>query len=36
MAALEELRKLNPYREIADPVAWQREMRQDVVLPGRE
>ena len=36
MAALEELRKLNPYRDIADPVAWQREMREDVTQPGRE
>lgn len=36
MAALEELRELNPYREIADPVAWQREIRQDVVQSGRE
>lgn len=36
MAAFEELRKLNPYREIADAVAWQREIREDVPLPGRE
>lgn len=36
MAALEEVRKLNPYRDITDPVAWQREVRKDVVLPGRE
>jgi len=35
MAALEEVRKLNPYRDIADPVAWQREIREDVILPGR-
>lgn len=35
-AALEALRKLNPYRDITDPVAWQREIREDVVLPGRE
>ncbi len=34
--ALEEIRQLDPYREIADPVAWQREIRQDVALPGRE
>ena len=27
LAALEEVRKLNPYREITDPVAWQREIR---------
>jgi hypothetical protein len=36
MAALEEVRKLNPYRDITDPVAWQREIREDVVQPGRE
>lgn len=36
MAALEEVRKLNPYRDLADPVEWQREIREDVVLPGRE
>ncbi|MGV3659632.1 MAG: hypothetical protein ACO1TE_05595 [Prosthecobacter sp.] len=35
-AAFEEVRKLNPYRDITDPVAWQREIREDVVLPGRE
>jgi hypothetical protein len=33
--ALEQLRKLNPFREIADPVAWQREVRKDRPLPGR-
>jgi hypothetical protein len=27
--ALENVRKLNPYRDITDPVAWQREMRED-------
>ena len=36
LAALEEVRKLNPYRDITDPVSWQREIREDVVLPGRE
>jgi hypothetical protein len=35
-AALEEVRKLNPYRDIADPVEWQRQIREDVVQPGRE
>ena len=35
-AAFERLRELNPYRDITDPVAWQREIREDVVLPGRE
>ncbi|MFZ4764326.1 MAG: hypothetical protein ACOYMN_05185 [Roseimicrobium sp.] len=36
MAAFEELRRLDPYREITDSVAWQREIREDVVQPGRE
>ena len=36
MAAFEELRRLDPFREITDPVAWQREIREDVVQPGRE
>jgi hypothetical protein len=35
-AAFEAVRKLNPYRDITDPVAWQQEIREDVVLPGRE
>jgi hypothetical protein len=34
--ALEEIRKLNPYRQIEDPLAWQRELREDRPLPGRE
>lgn len=34
--ALEAIRKLNPYRSIADPVSWQRKIREDVVLPDRE
>ncbi len=36
MAAQEEVRKLNPYRDIADPVAWQRQTREDRSLPGRD
>ena len=36
MAALEKVRELNPFRDITDPVAWQREMREDVKLPGRD
>jgi hypothetical protein len=36
MAALEEVRKLDPYREITDPAAWQQDTREDVLLPGRE
>ena len=35
VAVLEKIRKLNPYREITDPLAWQREMREDRPLPGR-
>ena len=33
MVALEDVRKLAPYRDITDPVAWQKEIRADVVLP---
>ena len=36
VAAFEELARVNPYRHIADPVAWQREQRQDRALPGRD
>jgi len=35
-AALAEIRKLNPYRGITDPVEWQRDMREDRPLPGRD
>lgn len=34
--ALEKVRELNPYREIEDPVEWQRDIRQDRPLPGRD
>lgn len=34
--AFDEVRRLDPYREISDPVAWQRDMRVDAVLPGRD
>ena len=34
--AFEALRKLDPFREIEDPVAWQREIRKDRPLPGRD
>ena len=34
--ALEKVRQLNPYREIEDPVEWQRDIRQDRPLPGRD
>ncbi len=36
LEALKRVRELNPYRDIADPVAWQREVREDRPLPGRE
>ena len=35
-AALAAVRKLNPYREITDPVAWQQEIRKDRPLPFRD
>ena len=35
-AALAEVRKLNPYRDITDPVAWQKEIRKDRPLPFRD
>lgn len=31
-----ELQKLKPYKDIKDPVAWQREIRKDRPLPGRD
>ena len=34
--ALKELRKLGAFKDITDPVAWQREQRQDRPLPGRD
>ena len=34
--AMREVQKLNPYRDIEDPVAWQRELRKDRPLPGRD
>jgi hypothetical protein len=34
--ALEKLAAANSMAEIADPVEWQREQRQDRNLPGRE
>jgi hypothetical protein len=33
-AAFERLREMNPYQDIADSVEWQREVREDVLLPG--
>lgn len=35
LAALQRLRELGTFKEITDPVAWQREIRKDRSLPGR-
>ena len=35
-AALREIAKRGGIRSIPDPVAWQREIRKDRPLPGRE
>jgi hypothetical protein len=35
-AALERLAKAGAFDQIEDPVAWQREIRQDRPLPGRD
>ncbi len=36
-AAFEAIRAMGGLKDvIPDPVAWQREIREDVVLPGRE
>ena len=32
----EELQALKPFKSIKDPVAWQREIRKDRSLPGRD
>jgi hypothetical protein len=34
--AFAALRAMDPFREISDPVEWQREVRKDRPLPGRE
>jgi hypothetical protein len=34
--ALASVRRMNPYRDIADPASWQREIRQDRPLPFRD
>ena len=34
--ALENIRKLNLYRSVAEPVEWQREIREGRPLLGRE
>ena len=35
-ALLEKLAERNTFSKIPDPVRWQRELRQDRVLPGRD
>ena len=35
-ALLEQLAKRRTFSTITDPVRWQRELRQERVLPGRE
>ncbi len=35
-ALFEELAELDPFRDIEDPAAWQRELREERPLPGRE
>jgi len=32
----QELEALQPFQDIKDPVAWQREIRKDRPLPGRD
>ncbi len=34
--AFDALRAMDPFRDIPDPVEWQREIRKDRPLPGRE
>jgi len=34
--ALRQLRESNPYLDVSDPVAWQREIRKDQRLPFRD
>lgn len=33
---MERIRARNPFKAIKDPAAWQREIRDDVKLPGRD
>ena len=32
---IEKLKELHAYNSIKDPIAWQREIRQDREIPGR-
>lgn len=34
-ALFKQLQELGAYKDIKDPVAWQKEMRKDRQLPGR-
>ncbi|MBF0191741.1 MAG: hypothetical protein HQL99_11480 [Magnetococcales bacterium] len=34
--ALDAAARLHPFRDLPDPVVWQRETRRDRPLPGRE
>lgn len=34
--AIRNLQQVGAYKDIKDPVAWQREIRKDPPLPGRE
>jgi hypothetical protein len=34
--AFQTLAKLNTFADVADPVAWQQQIRQDRQLPGRQ
>lgn len=36
LAALQKLRELGTFKEISDPVAWQRDIRKDRPLLGRD
>ena len=36
LAALRQLRQMGTFKKITDPVAWQREIRQDCPLRGRD
>jgi hypothetical protein len=36
LEAVKELRKFGTFKDIADPLAWQRARRRDRPLPGRD
>jgi hypothetical protein len=36
LAALRKLRELGTFKDLTDPVAWQRQIRQDRPLAGRD